>query len=142
MHSTYNTPHGTGSMPISAKTWANDHPFSSLHDVEMRIREFLAENPDKGYTAREIYDAVIPSDKYMMRNQECEPVQQILAAMYCNGRVNTIRLDVGIISPHNVRCFRHRPETEPFFEPGYKDPNWPDRFGETERKPNHDMIGR
>ena len=130
-------------MPITAEMWGNDHPFSSLHKVERRIREFLAENPDKGYTVSEIYDAVIPVDLIVSKREDCEPVSYILIAMYCNQRVNTIRLDTGIVSTSNVRYFRHRPGTEQVFKgPTPDDAYFPDREGSTERREGHDAIGR
>lgn len=130
-------------MPITAEMWGDDHPFSSLHKMERRIREFLAENPDKGYTASEIYDAVIPVDLNVPKREDCEPVSYILTTMYCDQQVNTIRLDAGIVSENNVRYFRHRPETEQVFKgPTPEDAYFPDRKGSTERREGYDRIGR
>ena len=130
-------------MPITAEMWADDHPFESLYKVERRIREFLAENPDKGYTALEIYDIVVPREHDVPRNEGLEPVARILSQMYCTGQVNTVRLDGGITNVANTRYFRHRSGTKPVFEgPTPDDDDFPDCRGSTERKPNHDTIGR
>lgn len=119
----------------------DDHPFSSLHKVERRIREFLEKNQNKGYTLSEIYDAVIPYDLNVPKREDCEPVAYILSAMYCNRQVNTIRLDAGIVSESNVRYFRHRPGTEQVFKgPTPDDYYFPDREGHTERIEGADIA--
>ena len=129
-------------MPITVEMMYGDvHPFSSLHKVERRIREFLAKNQDKGYTLSEIYDAVIPYDLNTPKREDCEPVAYILSAMYCNKQVNTMRLDAGIVSKNNVRYFRHRDGTEQVFKgPTPDDDYFPDREGHTERIVEHDAA--
>lgn len=130
-------------MPITAKMWGDDHPFDSLHKVERLIREFLAANPDKGYSIPEIYDAVIPKDSMHPRHKTYEPVQYIVTLMYCNGCCNTVRLDGGIVRQSNTRYFRHRPGTEPIWNgPSPDDVYFPDRRGSTERRSDHDQIER
>lgn len=129
-------------MPITAEMWGDDHPFDSLQKVERRIREFLAVNPDKGYSVPEIYDAVIPKDRTMQRD-DYEPVTYIMTRMYCGGYCNTVRLDGGIVRSSNTRYFRHRPGTKPIWDgPSPDDDYFPDRRGDTERNPSHDHIGR
>ena len=130
-------------MVISAKMWADDNPFGSLHKVEGYIRDFLAENPDKGYTLREIYNAVIPLELNEQPSKDYEPVHHILTKMYCHGQVNTIRIGRGISHQSNARVFRHRPGTKQFFEgPTPDDPIYPDVRSESERKPSHDAVDK
>ena len=126
-------------MPITEDMWRDDHPFSSLHKVERRIRDFLEESPNKGYTVAEIADAVMPFGEKISRQDGVKPVEYILVAMYCNEQVNTIRLDAGIVSKVNIRYFKHRPGTKQVFtESTPNDEYFPDSEVETERKPNHD----
>ena len=146
-------------MPIPDEIWRDDHPFSSLHKVERRIRQFLADNPTNGYTVREIYDAVVPrewNDPPICTTEpemedilkpDYEPILYILTQMYCAQQVNTIRLDRGILlygnqlGHGNVRLFRHRPGTKQIFmEPTPADAMYQDATSETERRSGYDVI--